>query len=117
MRQVSVDRLFLDNREKLGLTWRAGKQGSSRVLTGEMALKPTVGQIGHMNFIHPFRLQILGPAEINYLTSLSESELRSSIDRLFTTELAAVIVANAETPPAYLIERCNAAHVALLTSP
>jgi HPr kinase/phosphorylase len=117
MRQVSVDRLFLDNREKLGLTWRAGRQGSNRVLTGETALKPTVGQIGHMNFIHPFRLQILGPAEIAHLASLPGSELKASIDRLFTSELAAVIVANGETPPPYLVEHCNASHVALLTSP
>ena len=50
MRQVSIDKLFAENREKLGLTWLAGRQGGNRVLTGEAALKPTMGQIGHMNF-------------------------------------------------------------------
>ena len=60
MRQVSVDKLFSDNREKLGLVWRAGRQGGNRVLTGESALKPTIGQVGHMNFIHPFRVQMVG---------------------------------------------------------
>ena len=44
----------------LGLTWLAGRQGGNKVLTGDSALKPTIGQIGHMNFIHPFRIQILG---------------------------------------------------------
>jgi HPr kinase/phosphorylase len=117
MRQVSVDRLFSDNREKLGLTWRAGSQGGNRVLTGEMTLKPTIGQIGHMNFIHPFRMQVLGAAEVAYLTSLPETELRSSIDRLFTSELVAIVVANAEAPPRYLVERCNAHHMAMFTSP
>jgi HPr kinase/phosphorylase len=117
MRQVSIDKLFSDNREKLGLTWRAGRQGGSRVLTGESALKPTIGQVGHMNFIHPFRVQMVGAAESAYLQALPEDELRAQIDRLFTSELVAITVANAEAPPPYLLERCNAKHIALFTSP
>jgi HPr kinase/phosphorylase len=117
MRQVSVDRLFSDNREKLGLTWRAGSQGGNRVLTGEMALKPTIGQIGHMNFIHPFRIQVLGAAEVAHLNALPDAERRAAVDRLFSSELVAIVVANAEVPPAYLVERCNAHHMAMFTSP
>ena len=117
MRQVSIERLFSDNRERLGLTWRAGRQGGNRVLTGDSELKPTMGQVGHMNFIHPFRIQILGAAEIAYLSALTEDEVRAAIDRLFGGELVAAAVANGETPPPYLVQRCNAAHVPLLTSP
>jgi HPr kinase/phosphorylase len=116
MRQVSAEKLYADNREKLGLSWRAGRQGGSRVLTGEQALKPTMGQVGHMNFIHPFRVQILGAAEIAWLAPLGAEELRTAIDGLFTPELVAIVVANAETPPPYLVEHCNASHVALFTS-
>jgi len=116
MRQVSVDKLFSDNREKLGLVWRAGRQGGNRVLTGESALKPTIGQVGHMNFIHPFRVQMVGAAEAAYLQSLPESELRAHIERLFTSELVAIAVANGEIPPPYLVERCNANHIAMFTS-
>ena len=64
LRQVSVERLVIDNQDRLGLRWVAGRDGGNRVLTGEAALKPTVGQVGHMNFIHPFRVQLLGAAEI-----------------------------------------------------
>jgi HPr kinase/phosphorylase len=117
MRQVSIERLFSDNRERLNLTWRAGRQGGNRVLAGDTELKPTMGQVGHMNFIHPFRIQILGAAEIAYLATLSEDEVRAAIDRLFAGELIAAAVANGETPPPYLVQRCNAAHVPLLTSP
>src|SRR5206468_3188382 len=56
MRQVSVERFFADNEARLGLSWLAGRQGGNRVLTGDAALKPTIGQVGHMNFIHPFRI-------------------------------------------------------------
>ncbi len=43
--------------------------------TSDAELKPTVGQVGHMNLIHPFRLQILGAAECTYLRGLPVSEL------------------------------------------
>ena len=116
LRQVSVQKLFEDNQARLGLTWLAGRQGGNKVLTGESALKPTIGQVGHMNFIHPFRIQILGAAEINYLAALSPAVLMQSIDRLFTLDLVAIVVANGEEVPPYLAEKCNSAHIALFAS-
>ena len=116
MRQVSVERLFEENRERLGLHWLADRQGGNRMLTAENALKPTIGQVGHMNFIHPFRIQLLGAAEAAYLRALAEDELKRSIDRLFTTDLAAIVVANGEQVPAHIVTRCNTHHVALFTS-
>ena len=117
MRQVSVQSLFDDNRDRLGLHWMGGRQGGNRVLTGEQSLKPTVGQVGHMNLIHPFRIQILGAAEGNYLRGLSPAEVERSISRLFTGELIAILVANGEEVPQYLLDQCNKHHVALFTSP
>ena len=117
MRQVSIEKLFAENQQRLGLNWLAGRQGGNRVLTGEAALKPTIGQVGHMNFIHPFRVQIIGAAEAAYLRGLPEDALQSSIGRLFTTELAAIIVANGEDVPAHMLDECNRHHIALMTSP
>ena len=117
MRQVTVEKLFDANRERLQLAWLANRQGGSRVLTGENALKPTMGQVGHMNFIHPFRIQILGAAEVAFLRDLPEDELQRLINRLFTTELVAIVVANGEQVPPHLVARCNMHHIALFTSP
>jgi HPr kinase/phosphorylase len=116
MRQVSVQQIFDDNRDRLGLHWLGGRQGGNRVLTGDSALKPTVGQVGHMNLIHPFRIQILGAAEGTYMRALASDELQNSVDRLFTTELIAILVANGEDVPPYLLDQCNRHHVALFTS-
>jgi HPr kinase/phosphorylase len=115
-RQVSVDRFFADNQARLGLHWDAGRQGGNRVLTGDAALKPTIGQVGHMNFIHPFRIQLLGAAEHAYLRGLPENALETSLERLFTNELVAIIVSNGEAVLPYLAAQCNAQHVALFTS-
>jgi HPr kinase/phosphorylase len=116
MRQVSIDQLYAENQQRLGLSWLVGRQGGNRVLTGETSLKPTIGQVGHMNFIHPFRVQIIGAAEAAYLRGLPEDALQSSIGRLFTTELAAIIVANGEDVPAHLLDECDRHHIALMTS-
>ncbi|MBE7522367.1 MAG: HPr kinase/phosphorylase [Burkholderiales bacterium] len=117
MRQVSVERLYADNRERLGLEWVAGRDGGNRVLTGEAAMKPTVGQVGHMNFIHPFRVQLLGAAEVAHLKALPPGEFASSLRRLFDGELVAIVVANGEAMPPDLEENCDAHHVPLFTSP
>ena len=117
MRQISIEKLFADNQQRLGLTWLAGRQGGNRMLNGESGLKPTIGQVGHMNFVHPFRVQLIGAAEASYMRGLPEDELRASIARLFTTELAAIIVANGEEVPAHLLDECHRHHIALLTSP
>jgi HPr kinase/phosphorylase len=116
MRQVSIDQLYEDNQQRVGLSWLVGRQGGNRVLTGETSLRPTIGQVGHMNFIHPFRVQIIGAAEAAYLRGLPEDALQSSIGRLFTTELAAIIVANGEDVPAHLLDECDRHHIALMTS-
>jgi len=117
VRQVSIEKLYDDNQMRLGMSWLAGHHGGNKVLTGEAELKPTIGQVGHMNLIHPFRIQILGAAEIAHLRSLAQDALNAMIDRLFTTELAVIVVANAEVVPPYLLEQCDAQHMALFTSP
>jgi HPr kinase/phosphorylase len=117
IRQVSVETLFDDNRTRLGMNWPAGRRGGNKLLTGEAELKPNIGQVGHMNLIHPFRIQILGAAELAHLRSLGADALHAMIDRLFTTELALVVVANGEEVPPYLLEQCDAKQLALFTSP
>jgi HPr kinase/phosphorylase len=117
VRQVSVEKIYADNQSRLGLSWVAGRQGGNRMLTGEAGLQPTIGQVGHMNFIHPFRIQLVGAAESAYLRAQSAADLPGVVDQLFTRDLVAVIVANGEATPPVIAERCNTHHVPLLTSP
>ncbi len=116
MRRVSIATFLEQNRERLGLVWLAGRDGGDRELVAENELRPTIGQVGHMNLIHPFRVQILGPAEIGYLQALPQDELQRSIERLFTRELAAVVVGNAEPVPQHLVDLCTRHRIALVTS-
>ena len=76
MPRLSVRQLFDDRRERLGLSWAAGKAGASREFTGEMLRKPGVGLIGHLNLIHPLLAQVIGPRELEYLDKLDRVVLK-----------------------------------------
>jgi HPr kinase/phosphorylase len=114
---VSVRRLYDELGEQLNLSWIAGLGGGERLLSCETIQKPTLALIGHLNFVHPNRVQVLGCAEMDYLRGLPESGLGEAIEHLFSTELAAVIVANDEAVPALLLAAAETADTPLFSSP
>ena len=117
MPQITVQRLFEETRQKLELTWVSGATGGAKLLTSETVQKPTLALIGHLNFVHHNRVQVLGAAEMDYLRSLDADGLHQAITHLYSTELAAVIVANSEAMPQALLDAANRTETALFTSP
>ena len=117
MPQISVDQLFADKGEKLGLSWVAGQGGGSKLLTSDTVQKLSLALIGYLNFVHPNRVQVLGCAEMDYLRSLEPEALAQSVNNLFSTELAAIIVSNGEEVPPDLREAANRTQTPLFTSP
>jgi len=116
MPQISVNQLFADKGDKLGLTWVAGKGGGNKLLTSDTVQKLSLALIGYLNFVHPNRVQVLGCAEMDYLRSLAPEALNQSINNLFGTELAAIIVANGESVPQLLKEAADRTLTPLFTS-
>ncbi|MBZ0104555.1 MAG: HPr(Ser) kinase/phosphatase [Sulfuricella denitrificans] len=116
MPQISVNQLFADKGDKLGLTWVAGKAGGNKLLTSDTVQKLSLALIGYLNFVHPNRVQVLGCAEMDYLRSLTPEALAQSVNNLFSTELAAIIVANGEIVPPLLREAADRTLTPLFTS-
>ncbi|MDP2070359.1 HPr(Ser) kinase/phosphatase [Methylotenera sp.] len=117
MAQINVAELFKQTRRKLKLNWIAGLDGGFNSLTSETVSKPSLALIGHLNFVHPNRVQVLGCAEMDYLQSLQTTEANSAIKNLYSTDLAAVIVANGEKVPETLIAAANSHNTPLFSSP
>jgi HPr kinase/phosphorylase len=100
MPQLSIARLFEDNREKLKLTWTAGRGGAARNLNSDLIKHSVKGLIGHLNFIHPNWIQVLGAIEIEYLKGLDPATCRNTLTNIASRDLACFIVAGApETSP------------------
>lgn len=116
-RHITVEALFRLESARLDLAWVAGQTGGARRLASDTVQKPSLALIGHLNFIHPNRVQVLGCAEMDYLRSLDTAALDAAIGNLFSTELAAIIVANGEAVPAGLVEAANRTGTPLFTSP
>lgn len=117
MAQINVNELYKQTRRKLKMQWVAGLNGGLKTLTSGTVSKPSLALIGHLNFVHPNRVQVLGCAEMDYLRSLSAIHAKQAIENLFSTDLAAVIVANGEKVPETLINAANNNNTPLFTSP
>jgi HPr kinase/phosphorylase len=117
MAQVSITRLFEDNREKLKLEWVAGRAGGARILNSELTKDSSRGLIGHLNFIHPNLIQVLGASEVAYLNGLNRADCRAQLDRTAIQELACFIVAGSDQAPQPLVEIAQSRATALFHSP
>ncbi|MHB1677627.1 MAG: HPr(Ser) kinase/phosphatase [Sulfuriferula sp.] len=114
---ISVNLMFTALAQTLALTWVSGHAGGDKKLRSDTVQKPSLALIGHLNFVHPNRVQVLGCAEMDYLGKLSPEALMLAIENLFSTELAAVIVANGETVPEPLLLASQRTNTPLFTSP
>jgi HPr kinase/phosphorylase len=114
---IPVSRMFAALAQTLALTWVSGQSGGDKQLVGDTVQKPSLALVGHLNFVHPNRVQVLGCAEMDYLRQLGEDGLQHAVANLFSTELAAVIVANGEPVPAPLLEASRRTSTPLFTSP
>lgn len=114
---ISVAELFRAAAEQLQLVWLAGKKGGDKRLTADTIQKPSLALIGHLNFVHPNRVQVLGCAEMDYLRSLPPEGLLHAVEHLFSTELAAVVVANGEKTPEPLLAAAERTGTPLFASP
>lgn len=114
---ITINNLFRDIADQFELKWVAGLKGGQRYLSSENIQKPTLALIGHLNLVHPNRVQVLGCAEMDYLRGLGDIALGEAIQRLFSPDLTAVIVSNNEPVPALLIDAANRTDTPLFTTP
>jgi HPr kinase/phosphorylase len=116
MPRLSIQQLFEDRRERLGLAWVAGASGSHRELTNEMLSRPGVGLIGHLNLIHPLLVQVLGSSEVDYLASLDGSARTATAARITGGETVCVIQSDGLSALPELERAAAKAAIPLLTA-
>jgi HPr kinase/phosphorylase len=117
MAQVNIRNLFAAKQERLSLTWVGGAEGADRVLESEVVNASNRGWIGHMNLIHPNWVQVLSSTELDYLHSLSPSELSAALKQLEDGQPLCLIVAGETEIPKGLLDFANRTHTPLFRSP
>lgn len=116
MPQLSIARLFEDNRDKLKLAWTAGRGGGTKDLSSEIIRDSTKGLIGHLNFVHPNWIQVLGASEVEYLNGLAPEICCRTLTEIATRDLACFIGAGIGEGPRVLSEVADATQTPLFSS-
>jgi len=116
---VSADVLFEDHRASLKWEWVAGLGASDRRFdeVAVRAARSGADLVGYLNYIHPYRVQILGEREVAYLTDASPEDCARRISRIVTLEPPALVVGDGQTVPDTLLQMCERAQLPMFATP
>lgn len=73
--------------------------------------------VGYLNYIHPYRLQILGGRELAHITADTPEDTARRISRILTLEPPALILADGQSAPDILLAMCERAQIPLFATP
>lgn len=110
MFQTSVARLVEDNRGRLGLEW---VHGAGRALI-ERDPSESAATVGHLNTIHPNRVQVLGQHEHGHLQSLSTDDRKALLDAICRAQPAAILLADGVDVDGLLLEGAQLHRISVL---
>jgi len=112
---LSIQELFDDNLEALNLSWLGGQAGANGVIVGDAV--SAADQIGHLNLIHPGRIQVFGHEEVSYLAHISEHSRLAQTRELVAGKPPALIMAQSLQAPPFIISVCNEHGIPLIATP
>ncbi len=115
---ISAEALFEAHREALHWAWVAG-QGHPERRFDDAAVRDArsaADLVGYLNYIHPYRVQIVGRREVGYLESTSPEDAERRIARIVTLEPPVIIVADSVAVPPRLAAMCDRAEIPLFAT-
>ena len=115
---ISADRLFEEHRQVLRWEWVAGHAHPERPFD-EAAVRDAqsaADMVCYLNYIHHYRVQIVGTREIAYLSQVSDEAQERRISRIVTLEPPVLIVADGQQPLPRLVAMCDRAEIPLFVT-
>ncbi len=115
MPQLIVAQLFELNRERLRLEWVCGSMNES-ISVKQLDVSPA-DLVGHLNLIHPGRIQVLGAPEIRWAHGRQSEKINHHMVEIIAARPPAVIVADGCAVPEMLHDLCDRGDTPLFTTP
>ena len=115
---VSADVLFEAFRGQLRWEWVAGLSASERRFD-EVAIRSArsgADLVGHLNYIHPYRVQVLGEREIAYLGNATPEDCKRRVSRIVTLEPPVLVLADGQAAPDELVSMCERAQIPMFAT-
>ncbi len=115
---VSADVLFEDHRAALKWEWVAGLGASERRFdeVAVRAARSGADLVGYLNYIHPYRVQLLGEREVAYLSNGGPEDCARRIARIVTLEPPVLIIADGQVAPDTLLSMCERAQIPMFAT-
>ncbi len=115
---ISAEALFEEHRTALHWEWVAGHAHPERRFdeAAVRSAQSAADLIGYLNYIHPYRVQLVGRREVAYLLNSTSEDQERRISRIVTLEPPVVIVADGQTPPDRLVAMCDRADIPLFVT-
>jgi HPr kinase/phosphorylase len=115
---ISAEALFEAHRELLRWAWIAGHAHPERRFddTAVRDAQSAADLVGYLNYVHPYRVQIVGRREVTYLSQNSPEDQERRISRIVTLEPPVLIAADGVTPPDRLVAMCDRAEIPLFVT-
>ena len=115
---MSAEALFEAHREALHWEWVAGHAHPERRFDDAAVrdARSAADLVGYLNYIHPYRVQIVGRREVAYLLDASADDQERRISRIVTLEPPVLIVADDQLPPDRLVAMCDRADIPLFVT-
>jgi len=104
--QITPLDLFHYLQKKIDIKWLAGTAHATRPIKKSLHFNQQSTLVGHLNLIHPNRIQVIGKIERQYLDGLTQQG-DHSFDKIFSTHTAAIVFSNNQDVPDEIIELAN----------
>ncbi len=111
---LSIHDLVTDNQARLNFQWLASENAAKHIELDHGVASADL--IGHLNLIHPRRIQVLGVEEINYYFKFEASRRQYYLTELVEGGVPAMIIAGTSQAPADLINLCQQLNIPLLNT-
>lgn len=110
---ITAELLFNTFQTKLHWQWVAGTHATQRQFDARLLKEAVSGAdlVGHLNYVHPRRIQVLGAGELAFLAA--DATHMQQLQRIHAPML---VLADGLTPPANMVQAADSAQVPLFVT-
>lgn len=112
---LTLQELVADNATTINFAWVAGEQAAEQAITNNLG-RAGADLVGHLNLIHPSRVQVLGAEELAYYNNFDAERRTHLLEELLSGGVPAIFVAEDLQAPPDLRDFCETNGIPLLST-